>query len=540
MSALRPEQRNYYYLLEAERVGIHKSILAALFTAHGSPQLSSGDLGLGLYAGGMVSAENLDSFPEQVQYGANVIRALTDHLIDQGWSGEQLWSQSENGYSSKFLKQVAQGYEPKDNERLPRLGPCDGTLLAAAYRVDRDDDRPKDDNFTDWALLDQGLLQLVERMPAHYQGLPHQREAMLEMVRIWRKLDDHEQVIQGFKEPQDPSQWELELKGLVLRVPRYYQGYPHQREALLRLTQLWRQLASRSAAIASITDDASPAIADKIYDPALMAFVERVPEYYRGRGNQRQAVMEGFRLWRQLESRTIALQRMGVNVVLMDKTQDPQILEEIALQIDRELLGFLRRIPSAYNEEPHQRAALMRMVQLWRSLPTEAQTRDSLAADLKRLSEPQNITPPKPLVVVPSRPARWTPQNLQLGATIIPNGNFTWAEATHGGTRMPPNQSTVDAIVRIAKLAQQARDRINQPFLITSWYRPAAINQAVGGVSNSRHIVGDAIDFLCSNLTGNQLYWSLEPWWPGGLGRYRRFPNLCHIDARNYRARWFN
>ena len=138
----------------------------------------------------------------------------------------------------------------------------------------------------------------------------------------------------------------------------------------------------------------------------------------------------------------------------------------------------------------------------------------------------------------PPRPPQWTPHNLQLDASIVPNGNFTWAEATRGGARMPPNQATVEAIVRIATLAQQARDRIGRPFLITSWYRPAEINRRVGGASQSRHIVGDAIDFYCVGLTGNQVYWSLDPWWPGGLGRYSRFPALVHLDARGQRARW--
>jgi hypothetical protein len=157
----------------------------------------------------------------------------------------------------------------------------------------------------------------------------------------------------------------------------------------------------------------------------------------------------------------------------------------------------------------------------------ERANRDSIDA----MPKPQ----PPPL---PERPNRWTPHNIRLAMSILPSGNFTWAEATRGGTRMPPNQATVDAMVRIATLAQEARDRIGRPFLITSWYRPPEVNARVGGASRSRHIVGDAIDFYCNGLTGYQLYLALDPWWTGGLGRYTRFPNLCHLDARGTRARW--
>ena len=103
---------------------------------------------------------------------------------------------------------------------------------------------------------------------------------------------------------------------------------------------------------------------------------------------------------------------------------------------------------------------------------------------------------------------------------------------------MPPDQATVDAIVRIAQQIERASDRIGKPFVITSWFRPPDVNRAVGGAPFSRHIVGDAIDFYVEGLTGNQLYWALDPWWPGGLGRYSKFPYLCHLDARGYRARW--
>jgi outer membrane protein assembly factor BamD (BamD/ComL family) len=407
-----------------------------------------------------------------------------------------------------------------------------------------------DDIEQDWtpesqAELDPQLLALIERIPEYYLGLSHQRRGLIEVVRIWRKLDSQgaaveslaretKQSIQQFAE----DDLDIALKQFIQRISPYYAGFPHQREALLRLTQYWRQLPSRAAAIASLAESTRPDSDLHLFDPALLDFTQRIPRYYEGTGAQRNALTEGFRVWRQLNSRQTALAALGIDPERLNAAgSDQGALSAIATELDRELLNFVRRIPLAYRETHQQREALIRLVQLWRGLKTREQTLTALTDDLKRL-EQNPPTAETPALIVSQRPDRWTPHNLELTLSIVPNGNFTWTEATKGGTRMPTSQTTVDAIVRIAELAQQARDRVNRPFIVTSWYRPPHINRAVGGVSNSRHIVGDAIDFVCEGLSGNQLYWLLDPWWPGGLGRYTRFPHLCHIDARSYRARW--
>lgn len=550
MAILSPDQRNYYYLLEAERAGIHKPILAALYASHTSPSLSDEERGLGISPANRVSLEQVDTFPEQVQYAANVIRALTDSLIAQGWKGGDLW-ESEGRYTDQFLQKVASGYVPTPSEpMIARLESSNYNQLQQAYLADIETDYQAINLPRNLAYLDKALLTLVERIPNYYTGLPHQRNALLEGVRIWRELDTREAVIASLvsdadvsKAMEDESQLDVPLKQFAQRISANYGGYPQQREALIRMTQLWRQLRTREEAIASLKTNTSPEENLSIIDPALIAFTQRIPDYYQGQGSQRNALTEGFRIWRQLDSRATALAKLGINPDLLTaSTSDKTAMINLANQLDRELLTFVRRIPGEYQESDHQRESLIRLVQLWRNLPTRNQTIQSLLEDQKRLENTRSNAPdaaPKPIpVIVPKRPDRWTPKNIQLSASIIPDGNFTWAEATHGGTRMPPNQATVDAIIRIAKLAQRARDRIGRPFIVTSWYRPPAINRAVGGAIYSRHLVGDAMDFLCEGVSGNQLYWFLEPWWPGGLGRYTNFPNLCHIDARSYRARW--
>lgn len=547
MATLTPDQRNYYYLLEAERTGIHKPILAALYQVHRSPELVSGETGLGVVATGTIMPEQIDTFPEQVQYAANLARSLTDYLITQGWSGEDIWDVAAGRYTRSFVERMAEGYQlPAGSTTAARLQEADAPQLWQAYLTDIETDYIGTQLPQNLAYLDRALLSLIERLPQYYLGLEHQRDSVLEAVRIWRKLDTTEEAIASLArdagvEPQDLSEAQLDtlLKQFIQRLSPYYGGYPHQREALLRLTQLWRELVSREAAIASLENDTSPDPGLKIYDPVLIDFVERVPQFYTGVGSQRSALTETVRLWRNLDSRAAVLNSFGLDPEILTANTDPETLQDIATALDRELVAFIRRVPGAYGPTNSQREALIRLVQLWRNLPTRNRAIEALTEDLKRLERQQEQKQPV-TIVTPKRPARWTPSNIILSMSIIPDGSFTWAEATKGGTRMPPNQATVDAMIRIARLGQRARDRVGRPFIVTSWYRPPSINRAVGGATYSRHIVGDAIDFVVEGLSGNQIYWTLDPWWPGGLGRYRRFPNLCHIDARNYRARWLN
>ncbi len=553
MEELAPDQRNYFYLLEGIRVGIHKSILAALYEVHHGPSLGDGEFGLGIAPINRIPPSQLDTFPEQVQYAANTVRSLIDLLIEQQWEGEDLWNAEEGRYSDKLIRRIAEGYMPPASDRLSALlEESDPAALQDAYISDLQVDYDGSQLPHNLSYLDRALVTLVERLPSYFQGLTHQREAMLDAVRIWRNAHTREQVFQSLvNSPHSPStQAELdeldrELLRFMSNASPFYGGYPHQREALLRLTQLWRQLNTREEAIASLqsnSDGEDPENNLAIIDPALVAFAQRIPIYYSGQGQQRTALMEGFRLWHDLPSRREALIKLGVDEDIFSVPVEPQKAKAIAQQIDRELVVFMRRVPTDYEETSDQRESLIRTSQIWRRLDRRETAVQSFFDDIKQMeqakpTDPINVVPSPPAVL--PRPQRWTPQNIQLSASIVANGNFTWAEATRGGQRMPSDQPTVNAIVRIATLAQQARNRVGRPFHITSWYRPPEINRQVGGAPFSRHVVGDAIDYYVEGMTGDELYRLLDPWWPGGLGRYggnRRL--ISHLDARGHRARW--
>lgn len=554
MARLAPDQRNYYYLMEAARTGIHKPILAALYAAHQAPPLDDGETGLGISPANRVALSQVNTFPQQVQYAANTLRSLTDSLTASGWQGGDLWNAAEGRYSDRFLRRIAEGFNPPASAAAAaRLEATSGNTLISAYLADVTTDYRADQLPQNLAYLDRALLAFVGRIPPNYSRLSFQRTALLEAARLWRKLDSHASVIAAFNLTANANgsvneaALDQALITFVQQTERYFSGYPNQREALIRLVQIWRQMDSRAEAIKWLGEEGAQVRESNIdiVDPALMAFIQRIPEFYRGLGDQRFALTEGYRVWKGLDSRTTAIKDLGVDPnQLLNASGNSTALAAAAAQIDQALLAFWKQVPSQYQATEQQRESLIRLVQIWRRLEGRIPTVQSLFDDLRRMERanrdsvdamPAPVAPP-----APTRPARWTPRNLRMEMSITPNGNFTWAEATRGGTRMPPDQATVDAIVRIATLAQEARDRIGRPFLITSWYRPPAVNARAGGASASRHIVGDAIDFYCNGISGQQLYWALDPWWPGGLGRYTAYPYLCHLDARSYRARWLH
>jgi hypothetical protein len=63
-----------------------------------------------------------------------------------------------------------------------------------------------------------------------------------------------------------------------------------------------------------------------------------------------------------------------------------------------------------------------------------------------------------------------------------------------------PNTPTPEALKNLERLAtvmEKVRGLTGHPIQITSGYRNAAVNQAVGGVANSAHLTGLACDWIC-------------------------------------------
>lgn len=62
----------------------------------------------------------------------------------------------------------------------------------------------------------------------------------------------------------------------------------------------------------------------------------------------------------------------------------------------------------------------------------------------------------------------------------------------------PTEEAVNNLLALIYRILEPAREKIGVPIIVTSGYRCEALNKAVGGVSNSQHLTGQACDIICT------------------------------------------
>lgn len=96
----------------------------------------------------------------------------------------------------------------------------------------------------------------------------------------------------------------------------------------------------------------------------------------------------------------------------------------------------------------------------------------------------------------------------------------------------------------LIRILQAIRDRLQVPVSVTSGYRTAAHNKAVGGAPYSQHCYGRAADIRVAGVPVEQLAAYAETLLPGtgGIGRYPakagRAAGWVHVDVRPVKSRW--
>jgi uncharacterized protein YcbK (DUF882 family) len=97
-------------------------------------------------------------------------------------------------------------------------------------------------------------------------------------------------------------------------------------------------------------------------------------------------------------------------------------------------------------------------------------------------------------------------------------------------------------VQKLASQLQILRNNINKPITINSGYRSPEHNKAIGGVSNSQHILGKAADIKVKGISTRILAALIEDlindgdMLQGGIGIYDTF---VHYDvAKGKKRRW--
>ena len=110
--------------------------------------------------------------------------------------------------------------------------------------------------------------------------------------------------------------------------------------------------------------------------------------------------------------------------------------------------------------------------------------------------------------------------------------------------RCRDGSDTVMVDETLTVVLQCIREHFGKPVTITSGYRTAAHNAAVGGAKSSQHLLGRAADIRVQGVSVEDVAAyaeSLMPDW-GGVGRYPakagRATGWVHVDTRADKARW--
>ena len=93
---------------------------------------------------------------------------------------------------------------------------------------------------------------------------------------------------------------------------------------------------------------------------------------------------------------------------------------------------------------------------------------------------------------------------VQLNSNAKLSEHFMLGEFTRSGSHPEvyniPSHEAIANLKRLCVWLEELRARYNAPIRINSGYRSPQLNRAIGGVSNSNHLTGCAVDIRVENM----------------------------------------
>ena len=90
--------------------------------------------------------------------------------------------------------------------------------------------------------------------------------------------------------------------------------------------------------------------------------------------------------------------------------------------------------------------------------------------------------------------------------------NFSFSELLYSTTaeqyrikNIPDLEEADNLLELIVYCLQPIRDKLGKPMIITSGYRCEELNNKIGGVKNSQHTKGQAVDFKVKGMTAKEV-----------------------------------
>ena len=95
-------------------------------------------------------------------------------------------------------------------------------------------------------------------------------------------------------------------------------------------------------------------------------------------------------------------------------------------------------------------------------------------------------------------------QIVQLNANAKLSEHFTLGEMTRSNSHPEiyniPSHEAIANLKRLCQWLEVLRKRYNAPIIINSGYRSPQLNKKIGGVANSNHLTGCAVDIRVSGM----------------------------------------